>query len=65
MTDSRPQLSHLLEALSIAQRWQTEDPPNASMQAVLQLRMKALLADLKALADESQRDSVEQSPAAD
>lgn len=66
MPDSRPQLSHLLEALSIAQRWQTEDPANPSTRAVLQHGMKGLLADLRALANESaQRDSAEQSPAAD
>ena len=64
MPDSRPQLGHLLEALSIAQRWQTEDPPNPTSQAVLQHGIKVLLAEIKSLAAEApEENDTEQPPA--
>jgi hypothetical protein len=66
MSDSRAKLGHLLEVLSLAQRWPAEDLPNPSVHAALQHGIKVLLADLKALTvDSPQSDPARKTPAAD
>lgn len=49
-------IEHLLEALSIAEALEAQDSPNPVTRAALQHTIQDLIAELKALSGESERD---------
>jgi hypothetical protein len=59
-------LGYLLESLSVAQRWEIEDPPNAGVRATLQKGMEALVTQIKAVdVDTPSTRGFHQPPASD
>jgi hypothetical protein len=59
-------LGYLLEAFSVAQRWEIEDPANADVRATLRKGMEGLVAQIKAVdADTPAGRRPAQAPASD